>query len=210
MSHIASNLPNAILVLEPFVKHYGYFGVGGLLLLESTGIPIPGETTLIAAAVFSGLGQLNILIVIIVGIMACVIGDNIAYLIGSTGGRRLIEKYGKYILLDQAKYRRVEEFFEKRGGIVVIGARFFEGLRQLNGFIAGSSSMSWSSFLAFNVIGAVLWVGFWSIVGFFSGSYINTLLKYQAYLSMALLAVAVFFALKFLLNKRKRKNAHSK
>jgi membrane protein DedA with SNARE-associated domain len=207
MSQIASNLPNAIMVLEPFVKHYGYFGVGGLLLLESTGIPIPGETTLIAAAVFAGFGQLNIIIVVLVGILACIIGDNIAYLIGSTGGRKLIEKYGKYIFLDQQQYRKVEVFFEKRGGLVVIVARFFEGLRQLNGFIAGSSSMSWPAFLTFNVIGSILWVGFWSIIGFFSGNHINTLLKYQAYLSIVLVALIVALGLRFLLNRRNRKNA---
>ena len=207
MSHVISNLPSAIVTLEPFIRHYGYFGVGGLLLIENCGIPIPGETTLITAAVFAGLGQLNILIIILVAILACIIGDNIAYLIGATGGHKLIQKYGKYILIDDKKYSKIEDFFNRRGATVVIFARFFEGLRQLNGFIAGASSMSWSRFLKFNAIGSIIWVCFWSIIGYFSGNHIATLLKYQLYLSIIFAVFVIFIALRFLLNKRKKKNA---
>jgi len=207
MSHPIENLPAAITALEPFIRHYGYFGVGGLLLLENMGIPIPGETTLITAAVFSGIGDLNILIVVLVGILACVIGDSLSYLIGYLGGRRLIEKYGKYISLDQKKYQKAEAFFDRRGGIVVIAARFFEGLRQLNGFIAGSSSMKWPNFIVFNIIGSFIWVSMWSSVGYYSGNHIAALLKYQMYLSILFLSIAVFWVVWFLINKRKKRNA---
>ena len=95
MTHIASQLPAVITSIEPFVHKYGYLGIGSLLLFESMGIPIPGESTLIAAAVFAGLGQLNIFVVILIGLVACVIGDSFGFLIGLVFGRRLIEKYGK-------------------------------------------------------------------------------------------------------------------
>jgi membrane protein DedA with SNARE-associated domain len=207
MSHIVSHLPSVITSIEPFVHHYGYFGIGGLLLLESIGTPIPGETTLIAAAVFAGLGQLNIFIVILIGLLACVIGDSIGFLIGSLFGRRIIEKYGKYIFLDQKKYLKVEDFFNRRGPVIVIFARFFEVLRQLNGFIAGTSSMKWRLFFLFNIIGSLLWVGAWSVVGYFGGSHIAILLKYELYLSIGLGIFILLWLYRYLLTKRKKKNA---
>ena len=210
MSFILANLPTVVTSLEPFVKQYGYFGVALLLLLENTGIPIPGETTLITAAVFAGIGQLNIFIVVLIAIIACVIGDSMAYLFGYLGGRRLIEKYGKYISLDDKKYQRAENFFNRRGGIVVIIARFFEGLRQLNGFIAGSSSMSWPSFIVYNIIGSSLWVGTWSLIGYYGGNHLGTLLKYQSYLSIFFVLAVIVLVLWFLLSKKRKKNAGSK
>jgi len=209
MSHL-SHLPALIVSVEPFVHQYGYVGVGSLLLLESVGLPVPGETTLIAATVFAGLGQLNIFTVIIVAIIACVLGDSLSFLIGSLGGKWLIDKFGKYIGLDSKKYAKAEAFFEKRGGIVVIVARFFEGLRQLNGFIAGSSSMKWHKFVYYNIIGSIIWVSSWSLIGYYGGNHISLVLKYEAYLSIALGIFVVLWLVRYLLIKRKNQNARSK
>jgi len=206
MSHIVAHLPAVITSIEPFVHKYGYFGIGGLLLLESTGIPIPGESTLIAAAVFAGLGQLNIFFVIMIGILACIIGDSLGFLIGTLFGRRLVEKFGKYILLDPNKYLKVEEFFNRKGPIIVIFARFFEVLRQLNGFIAGTSNMRWRLFILFNIIGSLLWVSLWSIVGYYGGSYIGILLKYELYLSICVGVFVIIWLYRYLIIKRNRKN----
>jgi membrane protein DedA with SNARE-associated domain len=207
MTHIASKLPAVITSIEPFVHKYGYLGIGSLLLFESMGIPIPGESTLIAAAVFAGLGQLNIFVVILIGLVACVIGDSFGFLIGLVFGRRLIEKYGKYILLDQKKYLKVEKFFNKRGPIIVIFARFFEVLRQLNGFIAGTSGMRWRLFFLFNIIGSLLWVSVWSVIGYFGGSNIGLVLKYELYLSIGLGIFIVLWLYRYLLIRRKKQNA---
>ncbi|HUC79110.1 MAG TPA: DedA family protein [Candidatus Saccharimonadales bacterium] len=207
MTHIASQLPAVITSIEPFVHKYGYLGIGSLLLFESMGIPIPGESTLIAAAVFAGLGQLNIFVVILIGLVACVIGDSFGFLIGLVFGRRLIEKYGKYILLDQKKYLKVEKFFNKRGPIIVIFARFFEVLRQLNGFIAGTSGMRWRLFFLFNIIGSLLWVSVWSVIGYFGGSNIGLVLKYELYLSIGLGIFIVLWLYRYLLIRRKKQNA---
>lgn len=202
----AQNIPDIVKSLEPIITQYGYFAVGGLLTLEDFGLPVPGETVLIAAAFYAGLGQLNIFLVMIIAFLGAVIGDNIGFAIGQYGGHPLVLRYGKYVFITHERLRRLEEFFNRNGAKVVVVARFIEGLRQLNGIIAGLSEMKWPRFIVFNMIGAALWVSVWSMVGYFGGSHIQTFLRYQAYLSIA----AVIFALGFVVmhwQKHRRKKS---
>ncbi len=199
------HLPAFIQAIAPILDKYGYWAVGGFILLEDFGIPLPGETTLITAAVFSVLGHLNIFLVILIGIIGAVIGDNIGFAIGDFGGRKLVEKFGKYILLTPKRLDKLEEFFNKRGGWVVMFARFIEGLRQANGIIAGISEMSWLRFTIFNAIGATLWVSVWATVGYFAADNINTLLKYQTYFTIVVFAFVIIFGLyKFIRAKNQK------
>lgn len=204
MSQLPENLPHVIQIAAPFINHYGYFGVGGLLLLESAGIPVPGETTLITAALFAGIGDLNILLVILIGITAAVIGDNIAFAIGSFGGKRIVDRYGKYIFLPKQRYQKIEDFFNRNGSKVVIVARFIDGLRQLNGIIAGTSDMKWGKFIVFNFIGAVLWVFTWTSFGYFGGNNIQLLLRYQVYATIVFIFALVGFISWKIFKKRKK------
>ncbi len=187
-------LPGVLASLAPVLDRYGYLAVGGFVLLEDFGIPVPGETILIAAAVYAGTGKLNILLVVLIAMLAAVIGDNIGYAIGRFGGRRLVLRYGRYVFITDKRLAKAQGFFERHGGKVVTVARFIEGLRQANGIVAGISEMPWRRFLVFNVLGAVLWVGVWSTVGYFAGNHINTVFdqahRYSLYLSVAV-AVAV-------------------
>jgi membrane protein DedA with SNARE-associated domain len=197
------HIPTVIKSLEPVVTKYGYFGVGGLITLEDFGIPVPGETVLIAAAFYAGLGQLNIFLVFLIGYIAAIVGDNIGFAIGQYGGHPLVERYGKYIFVTPERLRSLEKFFNRHGGKVIIVARFIEGLRQLNGIIAGLSEMKWLKFVQFNAIGAALWVGLWCTVGYFGGSHIETFLRYQLYFSIAaVLAVVGFITYKILERRR--------
>lgn len=202
MTQLPENLPHIIQVAAPFVSKYGYFGVGGLLLIESIGIPLPGETTLVAAALFAGIGQLNIFLVILVGIAAAVIGDNIAFAVGNYGGRQVVDKYGKYIFMPKDRYQKFEDFFNRNGGKVVVIARFIDGLRQLNGLIAGTSNMKWPKFLTFNFIGATIWVLVWTIIGYFGGNHIQTVLKYQAYVTIIFITILIGFIAYKVIKKR--------
>jgi len=190
-------LPGVLASLAPVLNQYGYLAVGGFLTLEDFGVPVPGETILIAAAVYAGAGKLNIAVVMIVGIVAAVLGDNIGYAIGAYGGRRVVERYGKYVFITPERYEKAERFFQKRGGGIVIVARFIEGLRQLNGIIAGTSSMPWRRFVVFNIIGAVLWVGTWSMIGYFAGDHIDVIYreitKYSLYVLIGLVVVGAAF-----------------
>ncbi|HEY1835584.1 MAG TPA: DedA family protein [Candidatus Saccharimonadales bacterium] len=204
MHETAQHVPAFINALAPVVNQYGYLAVGGLITLEDFGVPAPGETVLIAAAFFAGLdGHLNIFLVALVAFVGAVIGDNIGFAIGQYGGHPLAERFGKYVFLTPARIAKVETFFSRHGGKVVAIARFVEGLRQANGIIAGLSEMRWPKFLAFNVLGAALWVSLWSTVGYFGGSHIGTFLRYQLYLTIAVAAALVLFIAYKLLHRRK-------
>lgn len=190
-------LPGIFRTLAPLLTHYGYLAVGGLVLLEDFGVPVPGETLLIAAAVYAGAGRLNVVAVALVAFAAAVIGDNIGYAIGNFGGRELALRWGRYVFLTPKRLEGAEDFFRRHGGKVVTVARFIEGLRQANGIIAGISEMPWlRRFVPFNALGAALWVGLWTTVGYTAGSHINAIyhqvVTYELYFGIAV--VVAFLA----------------
>ena len=207
----APTLPGFLGSLAPLLNHYGYLAVGGLVLVEDFGVPAPGETILIAAAVYAGAGQLNVVAVALVAFTAAVMGDNIGFAIGHFGGRPLAERLGRYVFLTPARLDKAESFFTRHGGKVVVIARFVEGLRQANGIIAGIAGMHWAKFLAFNAIGAALWVGLWVTLGDVAGNHITavyqTFHRYQLYLLIALGLALVALVVRHLLRRRSRREA---
>lgn len=184
----AQHLPGVLQNLEPALNNFGYLAVGGLVFLEDFGVPVPGETVLILGAVYAGTGRLNIALVVLIAFVAAVLGDNIGFAIGHFGGRRLAERWGRYVFLTPERLDKAAGFFDSHGGKVITIARFVEGLRQANGIIAGMTGMHWRRFLAFNALGAALWVGVWCSVGYFSGSHINAIYdevtRYDTYLAI--------------------------
>lgn len=186
-------LPGVLDSLAPLLDRYGYAAVGGLILLESFGVPVPGEAVLIAAAVYAGAGRLDIIAVAVIAVVAAALGDNVGYAIGRYGGRALVVRFGRYVLLTEKRLAAAERFFTRYGGPVVTGARFVEGLRQANGIVAGTTGMPWRRFLAFNALGAALWVGVWATLGYLAGTRITAIYeqvgRYQWYV-LAVLGVA--------------------
>jgi membrane protein DedA with SNARE-associated domain len=173
----AQPLPGLLAHLAPVLDHYGYLAVGGFITLEDFGIPVPGETILIAAAVYAGAGRLNIVAVGLVAVLAAVAGDNIGYAVGFFGGRALVLRFGKYVGLTSQRLDKAEGFFDRYGGVVV----------------AGTIRMPWPRFLIFNTLGAVLWVGAWASAGYLAGDHItaiyDTVSRYSLYLLIALAVV---------------------
>jgi membrane protein DedA with SNARE-associated domain len=203
-------LPGFLAPLGSPLEHYGLWAIALLVLVEDFGIPVPGETVLIAGAVFAGSGRLNIVAVGVVGFLAAVTGDNIGYAIGRFGGRALVERWGRYVFLTNERLDKAELFFARHGGKIIVVARFIEGLRQANGLIAGISGMRWLKFLACNALGAALWVGTWVSVGYFAGQHITAI--YDAitnYSLYAAIAAVVLLAGWLLLRLRKRRLARS-
>ena len=202
------HLPGVLHTLEPTLNHYGYLAVAGLVLIEDFGVPVPGETVLILGAVYAGAGRLNIFLVGLLGFLGAVTGDNIGFAIGHFGGRRLVERYGRYIFLTAERIDKATRFFERHGGKIIVIARFIEGLRQANGIIAGITGMHWARFLAFNALGAALWVAVWSCVGYFSGSHINsiynTATRYDTYLAIAFGVLVIAYIARRLIRRRRR------
>jgi membrane protein DedA with SNARE-associated domain len=201
---MVQHIPSYIQTLAPVVDQYGYLAVAGLLFLEDFGILVPGETVLIAAAFYAGLGQLNILFIILIGFSAAVVGDNVGFAIGEYGGRPLIERFGRYVLLTKERLDKAEHYFNRHGGKIVAVARFIDGLRQLNGIIAGISEMRWLKFITFNAIGAAVWVTFWSLVGYYGGEHITTFLHVDLYITIAVvILIAARLVYKRLIKPRK-------
>jgi membrane protein DedA with SNARE-associated domain len=204
-------LPGVLGALAPVLNQYGYLAVGGFILVEDFGVPAPGETILIAAAVFAGAGKLNILLVVLVAFAAAVVGDNIGYAIGNFWGRRLVLRWGRYVFITEARLKAAESFFEQHGGKVVVVARFIEGLRQLNGIVAGVSDMRWRHFLAYNAIGAALWVGVWSAMGYLAGNHIATVYEtakqYSLYLLIGAVALVALLVVRAVVRRRHKTQA---
>lgn len=201
-------LPGFLAAVGSYLGHYGYWAILLLVLVEDFGIPVPGETILIAGAIYAGTGRLNVAAVGVIGFAAAVIGDNIGFAIGHFGGRALVLRWGRYVLLTEERLEKTERFFERRGGVVIMIARFIEGLRQANGIIAGISGMHWLRFLAFNALGAALWVGTWVSVGYFAGDHITTIYGYiTRYSYYALIALALAIVAWIVLRVRRARRA---
>jgi membrane protein DedA with SNARE-associated domain len=147
--------------IEPLLRDYGIAAVVVILGLESLGLPLPGETVLIFASIFTARGHISLEYLILFAWLAAVVGDNIGYLIGRSLGRRLLLKYGGRIGLNAERFDRLEATFRRYGALTVAAARFIAGLRQLNGVIAGILGMDWRKFLFFNALGGAIWVLVW-------------------------------------------------
>ncbi len=202
------HVPRLIRDLVPYLDQYGYFAVFGAILLEDFGVPMPGETMLIADSVVASLGRLFIVWVLLIAFLGAVVGDNIGYAIGYFGGRRVVLRFGRYVFLTEERLNRAEKFFERHGGKVVTVARFIEGFRQLNGIVAGTSRMKWRRFLAFNALGAALWVGVWGSAGYFLGSNIGAAFslfkRFELYFLAGLGIVLALLLIRYLLRRSRR------
>jgi len=200
-------LPGFFASLAPVLDHWGYLAVAGLVMLEDFGVPVPGETMLIAAAVYAGAGRLNVVVVGVIGFLAAVVGDNIGFAIGHFGGRALALRFGRYVFLTSERLDKAESFFARHGGKIIVAARFLEGLRQANGIVAGISGMAWRRFLAFNALGAALWVGVWVSAGYLAGTHITVIYdqvtRYSLYALIALGVLVAAFITRHLLRRRR-------
>ena len=176
--------------LTALLVTFGYWAVLAVVALESLGIPLPGETILIAASVYAGAGRINVVAVAAVGFVAAVIGDNIGFALGHFGGRALALRWGRYVFLTEERLDKAAAFFDRHGAWIITVARFIEGLRQANGIVAGISGMHWLRFLVFNALGAALWVGTWVSVGYLAGSHIDSIYSYITRYSYYALIVA--------------------
>jgi membrane protein DedA with SNARE-associated domain len=156
-------------VLEPWIRQYGAVAVGLILTVESFGVPLPGESLLILAAVMAGRGEMSLFGLMILAWTGAVVGDNVGYLIGRILGRTLLVRYGEKIGLTGARLSKVEAVLSRYGPAIVGIARFVNVLRQLNGIVAGTVRMDWRRFLVFNAIGGAFWVLLWVLAGFYLG-----------------------------------------
>jgi len=177
--------------LQPFVSHYGYLAVLIFVALESAGIPLPGETILISAAVFAGQGTLNIYLVITCAAVAAIAGDNAGYWVGREFGFPLVYKYGAAIRLDEGRLKVGQLLFRRHGGKIVFFGRFVAVLRAFAAFLAGVNHLPWPRFLVFNALGGIVWASLFGTGGYWLGLAFET---YARPVGLAALILAVIGA----------------
>jgi membrane protein DedA with SNARE-associated domain len=175
----------------------GYPAAALGILIESTGIPFPGELTLVAVAAYAGSGHLNIVAVIILGALGAVLGGDIGYFIGRRGGRPFIEKVLSVFRLEVAHLAQAEMFFAHHGDKTILVGRFVLGLRSWASVFAGVAHMPFGRFQLYSVLGAVPWAITWGVIGYLLGNnwpLLMTVMKTVGYGGVAVLvAVVVIF-----------------
>ncbi len=165
------------MTINHLITTYGYAAVFVLVAVESLGVPLPGETALIAAATYAGVhsgagdhAHLQVWLSFLVGAAAAIIGDTIGYWIGDVGGFRLLRRYGHYVRLDEPKVKVARYLFARHGGKVVFFGRFVSVLRTYAAFLAGTTRMRYRRFLAFNATGGILWAAVYTFTAYFAGA----------------------------------------
>jgi membrane protein DedA with SNARE-associated domain len=151
------------------VHHYGLAALFLIVMLESGGVPLPGETALVAAGVFASRGKLDILAVVVVAAAAAIIGDNLGYWIGRTGGRGLLERSRLLSRWSDRVLPWAEEFFHRHGAKTIFIGRFFSVLRVTAAWMAGVSRMHWWRFFLWNAAGGICWAMLVGLVAYFAG-----------------------------------------
>ena len=178
--------------LRDAVVHYGYWAVGAALLLENTGIPVPGETILLLASFLAySQRELQLSWIIAIGIVAATIGDNLGFVAGYYGGRPLLDRYQNIFRIKSATLLRGDKLFARYGAATVFFARFVFGMRIIAGPMAGVLRMPWKRFMVFNFLGAALWVGVISTAGYLFGRHWDRLEIAIKRLDFAVVAGAV-------------------
>ena len=180
---------------------YGLILLFGVVAAESAGVPLPGETALIAAAILASRGHYSIFAVIAVAALAAIVGDNAGYWIGRIGGRALLERWGPIKRYADKAIPPGERFFQKHGGKTVFIGRFVAVLRVTAAWLAGITHMSWWRFFLWNAAGGITWATGVSLLAYYFGkAAADAVQTYGVYALVALVVVAalVFFGMRIL------------
>jgi membrane protein DedA with SNARE-associated domain len=190
------------------IAYLGYIGIFFLMMLESMIVPVPSEFVMPFAGFLVAQGTFSFLLVIIASTLGSITGSLIFYYIGKTGGHRLVEKYGKYVLVDAEDIRKTEEWFKKRGDLTVFLARLIPVVRHLISFIAGIGKMNAKKFSFYTVVGAAIWNTILTYIGYMLGQHWNEVSQYIKELDIIIVIVLVIGCLYFAYRHttRKKKN----
>jgi membrane protein DedA with SNARE-associated domain len=160
------SLQNLITILHIL----GYPAVTLFILIESAGVPLPGESMVLLAAFTAGTdGHLQLPWIIVLATIGAIMGDNIGFYIGYTGGRRFVERFGRFFFIKTKHLDQAADFFARHGAKTVFFGRFITFLRIWAAFLAGMNRMPWKTFLLYNALGAMVWATSISLLGFLAG-----------------------------------------
>ena len=181
----------------------GYPAAALGILVESAGIPFPGETMLLAVAAYAASGHLDIRLVVLFGMAGALLGANLGYGVGYLGGRPFVERMGGFLHIGPATFSRSELFFARYGGVTILFARFVLGLRTWASVMAGMSRMPFWTFQLYSALGAAAWAIVIGAIGFMLGSNWNLVDRLVRYLGIGGLAVVAILIVGFLLLRRR-------
>jgi membrane protein DedA with SNARE-associated domain len=182
------------------LTQYGLILLFAAVAIESAGVPVPGETALITAAVLAKLGHFSLWSVIAVAATAAIVGDNIGYWLGREGGRRLLERWSPVQRYAERTLPPAERFFAKHGAKTIFFGRFIAVLRVAAAWLAGMGHMPWWRFFLWNAAGGIVWAVVISAIAYVFGQAVaDAISRYGLYAVLALipLAVIAFFGHRF-------------
>src|SRR5215217_2067980 len=203
----ANYAPTMLAAIIDIPPNVGYAAVFALIAIETMGIPVPGETALIAAALLAHDGQLEIVPLVLIASTAAILGDNVGFAIGRHGGRKLFERPGPFHehrvkVLDQG-----EPFFAKHGPKAVFLGRWVAGLRIASAWLAGMNRMRWPTFLFWNALGGIAWAASISLSIYFLGDLAEHAIEIVGPISAGIVVAAL---IGFWLYRRRRKAVESR
>ena len=191
-----------VLLLVP-ASGLGYLLLAVLVGGESAGIPLPGETALIAAAVLASQGKLSLPLVVATAAAGAIVGDNLGYLLGRKGARRLLQRPGRLEERRRDLLRRGEKFFARHGGKTVFLGRWLPFLRITAAWLAGANRMPWPKFLAWNAAGGIAWAVSVGVFAYFVGEAAVAVVDTAGYVVLGVFAVALVAVLAWVLFRRR-------
>ncbi|MFY4808400.1 DedA family protein [Aliarcobacter butzleri] len=180
-------LSNIINFIVETIGDLGYFGIFILMFLESTVFPIPSEVVMIPAGYLAHKGEMNIYIVILLGILGSLGGALFNYYFALKFGRKFLMKYGKYFLVSHESIEKTEKFFKNHGHISTFSGRLIPGLRHYISLPAGLARMNLFVFCLYTTLGATIWVIILTLLGYYIGDNEELVKEYLRYLIVGLL-----------------------
>ncbi len=191
-------------LLKAHMADHGYLTVAVALLLENAGLPVPGESILLLASFLAySHHRLSLPLIILTGVIAATLGDNIGFTVGHFGGRPLLIRYQRFFHISDAVVTRGEKLMAQYGAPIIFVARFIFGLRVVAGPLAGVLGMNWAQFALYNFLGAVLWVSVIASAGYFFGSQWGALLHIMGRANIVVFVLAAVVALVVWWRRRK-------
>jgi len=188
-----------------YIGHMGYLGIFLLMFLESTFFPFPSEIIMIPAGYLAFKGEMNVYLVVIIGILGSVLGALFNYYLALHFGRKFILKYGKYVFIKEETLDKLEAFFTKHGELSTFNGRLIPGIRQLISLPAGLAKMNIVTFSIYSALGAGIWVIVLVALGYLLGSNEALISEYLHTATLIALACVTFITIFYVIrNKRKK------
>ncbi len=184
--------------IAAYLAAYGYVAIFVIVGLESAGVPMPGETALVAAAILAGEQKLNIYGVIAAAAGGAILGDNCGYWVGREFGFPLVYRYGNYVKLDERRLKLGQYLFLKHGGKIVFFGRFVAFLRAFAAFLAGVNRFNWERFFLCNAAGGVIWASIFGAGGYFLGRAFETYAKPVGVAALVCAVIGFFIGGRFI------------